>query len=881
MSLAPGTCIGPYEVVAMIGAGGMGEVYRARDPKLKRDVALKILPALVATEPDRLARFKREAHVLASLNHSHIAAIYGFEEAAGVQALVLELVEGSTLADRLAQGFIPVEEALAIATQIAEALEAAHARGIVHRDLKPANIKVRADGSVKVLDFGLAKAVSSDAASAETSASPTITSPALTRLGVILGTAAYMSPEQARGREADARSDIWAFGCVLFEMLAGQRPFEGSEVSDTLAGILKSDPDWSVLPSDTPSRIRRVLRRCLEKDLRRRFRDIADVRLEIEDAYAPDLTAAVPAVRRKDRIRERIAWSLVALLVVLLAGVGAYVALKPARIAETTRFHVDPPRDTVFGSPTRLVGRPRNAAVSPDGTRLVFVATDRARKSQLWIRAFDSFDAVPLTGTDGAVSPFWSPDSRRVGFFVGNKLMKVDASGGSPQTICDAVGELLRGATWGLGGTILFSSGNPPRLYRVSDQGGAAQPVPIQAEQSVSPYFLPDGRTFLYWEQNTSEGPAVFAASMVSTDAPKRVVSSDSPAVYDPSGFLLFARRGALLRQRFDMSRMEVSGEARTIAERVDFGAFSVSANGVLAYQQLPGVTSQFAWVDRDGDVLETVAAPGTYRAPQLSPDGRRLVYENLADGNLWLLDMSRQIPSKFTTGPGVKISPVWSPDGETIFYGKTMEATGRAAIFEKSATGTLDEKLLFKGPTSNGPAQISPDGKWLLYFANPEGEAVGDIYVLPMTKDRTPQRIVQSPFSDVEPQFSPDGKFVAYVSTATGQSEIYVQPFPPTGERWLISNTGGRQPIWRQDGKELFFVSPENNKFYAAEIKPISTFDFGPPKFLFEMRANILYVRNSYIPSPDGQRFLVTMALDTTAPPIQVIRNWTEGLKD
>ena len=695
MSLAPGTRIGPYEVVSMIGAGGMGEVYRARDPKLNRDVALKMLPALVATDPDRLARFKREAEVLASLNHSHIAAIYGFEEAAGVQALVLELVEGPTLADRIAQGSIPLEEALAIATQIAEALEAAHARGIVHRDLKPANIKVPPDGSVKVLDFGLAKVVGKDGATSEASA---ITSPALTRLGVILGTAAYMSPEQARGREADARSDIWAFGCVLFEMLAGRRPFEGSEVSDTLATILKGEPAWAALPNDTPPGIIRAIRRCLEKDSRRRFHHIADARLDLEDAAAADVATSPAAARSSDR-HDRVAWALVAVLVLLLFGLGGYVALKSTPAPEITRFEVNPPPDTVFGSP---FARYAAGAVSPDGTRLVFVTTSRTGQLQLWIRSFNSFDAFPLTGIQGAQLPFWSPDSRWVAFFAGNKLMKVDAAGGSPQTICDVPGELLRGGTWGAAGDILFSSGNPPTLYRVSDQGGAPVPLPAPSDQTVSditsPVFPPDGRTFLYWRQTSTEGAGVYVASIASANAPKKLVSTDAGALYDASGFLLFMRRGALVAQRFDGDRMELSGEARTVAERVAMtagrmAAFSVSTNGVLTYQAQTGEASQFTWFDRAGRLLERIGAPGRYRAPQISPDETRLVYQDLTDNNLWVLDMRRGLASKFTIGPGVKISPIWSPDGGTIYYGKRTEFSGPAAIFEKRASGNENEK--------------------------------------------------------------------------------------------------------------------------------------------------------------------------------------------
>jgi eukaryotic-like serine/threonine-protein kinase len=877
MPLLSGVRLGIYEIVELIGMGGMGEVYRARDARLNRDVAVKILPSHVAGDPDRLARFRREAQVLASLNHSNVGSIYGFEESGGVQALILELVDGPTLADRIAEGPVPLDEALQIAVQIAHALEAAHERGIVHRDLKPANIKVRSDGVVKVLDFGLAKALANDGTAPESSA--TITSPALTGLGVILGTAAYMSPEQARGKEADKRSDVWAFGCVLFEMLTAKRAFEGSEVSDTLASILKSDPDWTALPQRTSSGIRRVLRRCLEKDPRRRFHDVADVRLELEDLPAREVAATSSTERR---LRERAAWAVAVVSLVLLGALAAYVALKPAPAASVHRFQVSPPPGCVFGGPGQSAGI-SGVAVSPDGTRLVFVATDRAGKSELWMRAFDSFDAFPLTGTDGAIMPFWSPDSRWIGFFTGSNLMKIPAAGGSPQRISDV--ESLRWCgTWGSGGDIVFSSGNPPRLYRIQDRGGVAVPLPAQAASADPrlPYFLPDGRTLLYLGRDPSEGIGVYVTSTAEGSASKRLVSSDLGPAYDPSGFLLFARGGSLLRQRFDPVRLEVSGDTTQVAEGVGYGfvPVSVSTNGVLAFQPRIGLMSQFAWFDRTGRLLETVGAPGKYRTPHLSPDGNRLVYTNLADGNLWILDMRRRIASTFTTGPGIKVSPVWSPDGGTIFYGydKQTGYGGNVAIFEKSTSAANEEKVFFNGPTTNGPAQISRDGKWLLYFANPEGEGVGDIYALPMTGDRTPQRIVHSPFSDVEPQLSPDGKFIAYVSTETGESEVYVQSFP-AGERWPISNTGGRQPLWRADGEELYFVSPRGT-LYAVEIKPGSKFDYGTPHPLFEMRAEVYLVRNSYIPSPDGSRFLVNMALDTT-PPIHVVTNWTAGLKN
>jgi serine/threonine protein kinase/Tol biopolymer transport system component len=887
MPFASGVRLSVYEVLELIGEGGMGEVYRAHDARLSRDVALKILPELFARDPDRLARFKREAKVLASLNHPNIAAIYGFEESQGVHALVLELVDGPTVAETVAQGPIPLHDALLIATQIAVALEAAHENGIIHRDLKPANIKVRSDGTVKVLDFGLAKALADDVAVGDVSLSPTITSPALTRMGVILGTGAYMSPEQARGKTADKRSDIWAFGCVLYEMLAGKRAYDGEDVSETLANVLKGAPDWDALPSETPSIVRRVLRRCLEKDPRRRFHDIADARLDLDEGSSLD--AAVPVVVRSRRTTlERSLW---ALIVVTLGSVLAYFLLKEPAAQQVIRFEVNPPDNTSFGSTMGMGANPAltNGTVSPDGTRLVFVATDRSGTALLWVRPIDSLTARPVPGTDGGLVPFWSPDSRFIGFFVADKLKKIDGEGGAAQTICD-VPSTPKGATWGRSGIILFSSGNSsPHLFRISGEGGT--PVPLQIDdagrrelEASWPYFLPDGRHFLYWVKPASDDPSgVYVASIEPGAAPpRRLVASESGAVYAPPGFLLFAGDGILLRQRFDPEHLQMTGEATPVVEHVariaeiGSGGFSASATGVLTYRSSTRHSTQFAWFDRNGRMLESVGPPGDYRTPALSPDEKRLAYADDDKGDIWILDLSRRAPSRFTyTTSSLETAPVWSPDGTKIIYRSTQHG---GSVFEKSATGTVAERLIVKARI-NGPSQVSRDGKSLLYFATPEGQAVQDIFVLSLTGEPKPVPIVQSPFVDVEPQLSPDERWLAYLSNETGRHEVYVQPFPPTGSKWQISNGGARQPLWSHDGKELFFVS-DARKLYAVDIRSGSGFDFGIPRLLFELRANVFNARNSYVPSRDGQRFLVNMLLDEAASPINVVLNWTAGLK-
>ena len=879
MALVSGARLGVYHVVECVGAGGMGEVYRGRDTRLNRDVALKTVLDLFSSDPERLARFKREAQLLASLSHSNIAAIYGFEELDGVQALVLEWVDGPTLADRIAQGPVPLDDALPMALQIAAALEAAHGQGIIHRDLKPANIKVRPDGTIKVLDFGLAKALAPDVASPVATLSPTITSPAATRMGVIIGTAAYMSPEQARGKPVDKRTDIWAFGCVLYEMLTGKRAFDGDDVSDSLANILKTDPDWGGLPPETPTAVRRLLQRCLAKDPKRRFHDIADVRLDLAE---PEPGAAVaPTVTRSRRTTlERIAWLLV---VSTLAGLLVLASRRTVPAPAVTRFLVHPPPQTVFGSPLALGSAvaATTGAISPNGTRLVFSATDRSGKTQLWLQPLDSFTAQPLPGTDGGAFPFWSPDSRVIGFFVSNRLRKIDRTGGSPQTICETSASSARGATWGTGGVIVFSSGNLGRLYQVPAAGGA--PIPIEdttrgglAGARFWPSFLPDGRHFLYIIRAPANVSGVYVRSIEPGEQPRRLVTSDTNAVY-ASGGLLFTREGTLLRQGFDAARLTLTDEqpsavVEPIARSLEYGlaAFSASANGVLAFRSGSDASTQFAWFDRNGRQLETVGPPGNYRAPALSPDEKRLVYTDVDGRDLWLLDMARGTTSKFTSTPASEGAPVWSPDGTKIFYRSIQDG---GVVLEKDANGVAAEQIVFKG-LIQGPMQVSPDGKELLYFLPPPGQLAQDIYVLPLTGEKKPKLIVQSPANEVEPQFSPDGKWLAYTSDETGRGEVYVQPYPPTGERWKISTEGGRQALWRRDGKELYFVN-EERKFFVVDIIPGVKFDFGSPRFLFDMRANVFNVRNSYVPSRDGQRFLVNTIVDPTEPPLSVIQNW------
>jgi serine/threonine protein kinase len=877
MALTLGDRIGVYEVRELIGSGGMGEVYRGHDLKLNRSVALKILPETFARDSDRLARFKREAQVLASLNHPNIGAIFGFEESDGVQALVLELVEGPTLADRIAQGPLSFDDALPIARQIAEALEAAHGQGIVHRDLKPANIKVRSDGTVKVLDFGLAKALASEIATGTATQSPTMTSPALTQMGIILGTAGYMSPEQARGKPADKRSDIWAFGAVLFEMLSGKRAFDGDDMSDTLANILKSEPGWNALPTDTPATVQRLLKRCLEKDPKRRVQDIGDARLDLDEKDI--LVAATPPTKPRLVTVERVAWVF---LTVILAGLLAYIMLRAPTPPQIVRFQIAPPDDSFFGSNSGI-GRADGTSgetLSPDGKQLAFVATDRAGRTELWLRRIDSFTSRRLPATDDVLMPFWSPDSRSIGFFAAGKLKRINPSDGSIETIADAAG-VPRGATWGSRDVIVFSVGTPPRLARVRAGGGEVTPIPT-LDQTLArfPFFLPDGRHFLYVGRLRSAATlGLLVGSIEPGFEPRDLVPSDSNGAFAPPGILMFIRGDRLLQQHMDLDRLELTGEATPVVEQVLYnpgnsrGDFTVSNSGVLAFRASTNRGNQFAWFDRAGQLLETVGPPGNYRTPDLAPDGQRLAFADVNQRDIWLIDLLRQTTSRLTSGPGSETAPVWFPDGNKIAY-----RTDQGGLFEKDVAGMGAEHVLLK-EVVNGPDQVSADGKWILYFAVTSG-GNQDIYVLSTTGDSKPQVLVQTPFPDVEPQFSPDVRWLAYASSENGRYEIYVQAFPSTGRRWQVSSNGGRQPLWRADGKELFFVS-DDRKFYVVEVSEQSdTFTFGTPQFLFDMRANVFNSRNSYIPSRDGKRFLVNMLLDADDAPINVVQNWQTALK-
>jgi eukaryotic-like serine/threonine-protein kinase len=869
MTLAPGTRLGPYEILTPLGAGGMGEVYRATDTKLGREVAIKVLPETFAADPERMARFEREAKVLASLNHPNIGAIYGLEHSSQTRALVMELVDGPTLADRIDQGPVPVEDALHIAKQIAEALEYAHESGIVHRDLKPANIKLRPDERVKVLDFGLAKAVQGEPSDAALSNSPTMTAMA-TQAGIILGTAAYMSPEQAKGKFVDRRADIWAFGVVLFEMLTGQRLFVGETVSETLASVIKDTPDLNRLPSGTPIQVQTLLQRCLTRDPKERLRDIGEARIALDEAIRhpnkPSLVQATPSRRFPD----------IATLIAVLLGAGGMATgyfLHRSTPAPSFRASVDLPEGV------QLDLQNASVVLSPDGRTVVLVASPPGQPAQLWTRRLDQLTVTALPGTEDASSPFWSPDGRFIGFFSNRKLKKVPLSGGAVQSICDAVDG--RGGTWNKAGMIVFSPESRGVLLSVPAAGGVPVAVTTLAKAGMThrlPQFLPDGKRVLFF---SGEGDSTTVNGIYSLDVASKktalVLETKSGGIYVDPGYLIFVRDGILLAQPIDGGSLRASGDPAPIAPGVQFneyrytGNYSITSQGLLLYLAgSPLVERQLTWFDLDGRELDRIGKPAPFLHLSISPTGTRVMFEMREEKQtVWSMDLVRGARTRFTFG-GTLGRAVWSKDGKEI-----ATTDGNESIYVKSAAGDSKERLLYSHDRWKvRPTDWSPDGSLLALNMLAQSS---DIWVLPVKNGGPPRSYVQTQADEENGEFSPDGTWLLYSSNESGRYEVYLISFPEPTSKWQISTEGSRWGLWTPDGHRIIYETLDRHLMAVDVTMQGANVQIGPPQMLFG-GAQVPAGPNDL--SPDRKRILVAVPVGEMHTSLTLVTDWREGLR-
>jgi eukaryotic-like serine/threonine-protein kinase len=869
MSLTSGTRLGPYEVLARVGEGGMGDVFRAHDSRLGRDVAVKTLKGPY-TE-----RFEREARAISALNHPNICTVYDVGQHDGSGYLVMEFIEGSQIA-----GPLPIEQAIACGIQICEALYAAHKKGIVHRDLKPANILVTKQG-IKLLDFGLAKLASS-AVVAAAGQIEQATVAALTGTHTVVGTPQYMAPEQIEGREVDARTDIFAFGCVLYELLTGQRAFEGKTSSSVMAAVLatKPKPVEELMPL-TPPALERIVTRCLAKDPDDRWQSARDVAAELQWVAQSGSKAGLPAivgVRR--RRRETIAWSAFGLAAIGAAAFGyAWLARAP-QSPPVMRFQLILPASLQNASPP---------VVSPDGRHIAFAA-DSDGKRQIWIRTLDALEPRPLPGTDGVFRPFWSPDSRFLGFIAAGKMKKVDITGGPPQVICDAAQN--GDGSWGSQGVILFDGRATDALQRVPASGGIAQPMVFVAGQTGGqvgagwPEFLPDGRHFLYTVVDPKSPEMALNVGDLESGHVKSLFKTTTRVQYAEPGFLLFVRDRTLVAQKFDAKSQVLEGEPVPVGEGLgsdDVGnaSFSASRNGVLVFRggELSG--SRLVWIDRAGKESPLLEGGAEYHDTWLSPDGARLVYDVSEGGgtrsDLWLRDLARGVSSRFTFDAAAEVDAVWSPDGRRIVY--TSRVKGPGDLFMKDASGTKEAEPLLVDGDEKYVSDWSRDGQYLLITSRNDPALGWNIMAVPVAGDHKPLTIVKTQFNEMWGTFSPDGKYIAYQSNESGRPEIYVHEFPEARNKWQVSTEGGLEPYWRRDGQELYYR--QGSRIVAVPVKIGETLTVGTPATLFQTRFTTTVVRGRYRPTPDGQRFLVLTSLGREAEqPPAVVLNWTSAMR-
>ena len=910
MALDVGTRIGPYEILQFTGAGGMGQVYRARDTRLNRDVAVKILPDALLHDQDPLARFRREAQVLASLNHPNIATIHGLEESDGVRALVMEFVDGRTLAEIIAGSptgtgagveRLSLTEAVNIARQIAEALQAAHEQGIIHRDLKPANIIVRNDGTVKVLDFGLAKALepaypgAPAGAGAPIETAATVTSPAVTNLGVILGTAAYMSPEQARGRPVDKRADIWAFGVVLYEMVTGRRLFQGENVTDVLAAVVKDAPDLSA----APSALRRLLEKCLEKDPHKRLRDISSVPLLLEETVG-----SPPAPAVQSRSKTPFAVAAVMAVVAAAASTAAFFAWRRAVPApQPIEFSITAPTGTT------LANIHSGSAVSPDGQYVVFSAGAAGGPASLWLRELRSMDARQLTGTERATSPVWSPDGKSIAFMADKQLKRLDLTGGPVVTLADVPrADPNQPGAWSRDGVIVF--GCPCGLDRVSASGGAVTPIRkvdggIKETAYAAPQFLPDGDRFIYFVVSSDpKVQGVYASSLANPAQRTLILNTGAKAVFVPPrnrrpGYLLWMQGQTLQARPFDAESLQWKGDPFSLAEGVATApgraAFWVSGNGLLLYAQGAPLDPKLplAWFGIDGKSLGDAAPEGPYNAISIAPDQQRVALTRYGiprtddpHSDIWVWDFARQTNTRITFGPTTDENPVWSPDGKQIAFSSDRDG-GFFNLYRKDSSGAGEEERLTTAKLHMDPLDWSPDGRYLVYREMHAGTG-WDLMLLPLQGDRKPIVLLQTPESDSDARFSPDGRWLAYHSRLNGSTvEVFVQAFSGdgtvglTGSRVQVSNASGGAPLWRRDGRELFYNTTPDPKTQLLKIMAVPI-QFGPapqagqPRELFQVDYRWESIHSKDV-SADGKKFLLVLRSRQKQPPpnLTVVTDW------